>query len=73
MSHIFVTAGVFHAIKSWLNDEASRNMALISVTADVSQDDMFPSKADVFQNMACIFVTADVSQDEIFPLKAVAP
>jgi len=60
MDFIDVTAEVFHVDKSWLNDEAPQNIQLISVTADVSQDDMLPSKADASWNICIIVVTAEV-------------
>ena len=56
-----VTAEVSQLDRSpWLNTEASRNILLISVTSDVSQDEIFPLKADAPSNMDLMFLTAEV-------------
>ena len=60
---IVVTAEVSHFDKSsGLNDEALKNMPVISVTEDVFQDEIFPLKANALSNIASIVVTAEVSQ-----------
>ena len=47
MANIVVTDEVSHCERSsGLKDDAASNILLMSVTADVSQDDMFPSNAD---------------------------
>ena len=60
MASMVVTAEVFQADKSWLNFEAPQNMKLISVTADVSQDEISPLKDNASSNMSFIVVTAEV-------------
>jgi hypothetical protein len=60
MALIVVTADVSQLNKSWLNEEASQNIYLISVTADVSQDEILPLKAIAPANMDSIVVTEEV-------------
>jgi len=60
MALIVVTADVSQLNKSWLNKEASQNIYLISVTADVSQDEILPLKAIAPANMDSIVVTEEV-------------
>ncbi|KAL7426193.1 hypothetical protein ACHAXM_000362, partial [Skeletonema potamos] len=62
MPLMVLTAEVFQADKSWLNDFAVLNISLISVTKDVSQDEIFPLKSDALSNTNLKVVTADVFQ-----------
>ena len=62
MASMLVTDEVSHLDRlSGLNDEAPINMRLISVTADVFQDEMLPSKAEAPSKLPYISVTDEVS------------
>jgi hypothetical protein len=44
-----------------LNDEALKNMPVILVTAEIFQNEIFPSKAEACENTRDINVTDEVS------------
>ena len=67
MLSMSVTADTSHFDRSWLKDDARRNMYPISVTADTSHFDKSWLKAEARENMAAISVIADTSQSPIGP------